>query len=343
MSGILEIKRGSANLASLNDGEFYLNKGINAVQIGSGSSILTLLPINKTITGDIILNGSVFANNLTGSGALSSSITTTQNIGGISSGTTYNVGFDFTSLFTELIASYQKPLLSGLKLRNTTTDIPTNNKQVGDSLEFNRIIVSSSIENPGTSYAQSLSITASGTTSAYSVLLGNASSINNIFDLGILVSRQRNTVGDVVFTINGLSSTGVILEPITTTFSYYFNNYLCASSTIVSTNATAQSVIDNNIIDSDPAGTTNWVANCTSNNNNSANWTYIIYPASYGTLSSIAQGHTDVFGGFTQVTNTNTSNFDFTITNSNGISSTYYVYKSNAPGAFSNGVILTIA
>ena len=76
MAGILEIRRGSSGI-SLADGEFYLNKGINAVQIGSGSSVLTLVPLNKSISGDIILNGNIYANNLTGSGALSTTITAT--------------------------------------------------------------------------------------------------------------------------------------------------------------------------------------------------------------------------------------------------------------------------
>jgi hypothetical protein len=75
MAGVLQIKRGDTGVGSLNDGEFYLNKGINAVQIGSGSSILTLLPLNQTVTGDIILNGNIYANNLniSSSYALSSS------------------------------------------------------------------------------------------------------------------------------------------------------------------------------------------------------------------------------------------------------------------------------
>jgi hypothetical protein len=342
MSGILGIKRGASN-ESLNDGELYLNKGINSVQIGSGSSILTLLPINKTISGDIILNGNVYADNLTGSAALSASITTTETIGGITAGTTFGTGTDFTNLFAQLIAPYQKPVISGLKLQYITTDVSTQNREVGSSFIFNKIIVTSSIDNPGNNLAKSLSVTASGATTTYSETLGNAPSQNSSFTIATVTTLQRNTVGDVVFTINGLSSTGLNLESITTTFSFYFSNYLCASSTIISSNVTAQSVINNDIEDSLPAGTKDWIADCTSDNNNSSKFTYIIYPASYGNLSSIAQGHTDVFGAFTQLTNTDTANEEFTITNSNSISSTYYVYKSNAPGAFSNGVILTIA
>jgi hypothetical protein len=343
MSGILEIKRGAIDVASLNDGEFYLNKGKNTVQIGSGSSILTLLPVNKTISGNIILNGNVYADNLTGSAALSASITSTENIGGIDSGTTFSTGTDFTALFGQLIAPYQKPILSGLKLKYTSNELQTTNREVGDVISFNKIIITSSLENPGANYAQSLSISSSTTTPTFFEFLGNATSQNSEFTLGSIQDVGLYTAGDAIFTINGLSSTGVSLEPVTISISYYFSNNLCASSTIINSTSTAQYVLDSDLVDSSPTGDKNWVANCNSDNNDSAKWTYIIYPASYGNLSSIAQGHTDVFGAFTQLTNTDTSNENFTINNSNNIPTTYYVYKSNAPGAFANGVVLTIA
>lgn len=341
MSGILEIKRGVVDVATLNDGEFYLNKNKNTVEIGSGSSILTLLPVNKTISGNIILNGNVYADNLTGSAALSASITSTENIGGIDSGTTFSTGTDFTTLFGQLIAPYQKPILSGLKLKYVTNELQTINREVGDDISFNKIIITSSLENPGTNYGQNLSITSS--VASFSQFLGNATSQTTEFTLGSVQTFGLYTVGDIVFTINGLSSTGISLEPDTISISYYFGNNLCASSTIINTTSTAQSVLDNDLVDSSPSGTKNWIATCNTNNNDSTKWTYIIYPASYGNLTSIAQGHTDVFGAFTQVINTDTSNENFTINNSNNIPTTYYVYKSNAPGAFSNGVILTIA
>lgn len=343
MSGILEIKRGLVDVATLNDGEFYLNKNRNSVQIGSGSSILTLLPINRTITGDIILNGNIYANNLTGSGALSASLVTTLTVGGVDSEITFNTGTDFNTLFSQLLAPYQKPILSNAILRNLSTNLSTNNRLVGDTISFNKIIVTSSIESPGTAYSQNVSVTASGTTVSYSIPLGNLSTQNNEISLGSVVTRQRNTEGNIVFTINGESSTGVVLTPTTITFPYYFANYLCVSTENIVTNASAQSIIDdiNNIVTSSVVGSKNWTAVCTSENN-SNKFTYIIYPDSYGTLTSIAQGHTDVYSAFTRVYNVAADEYTFTLDNSNNITSTYYIYKSNASGAFADDVILTM-
>ena len=345
MSGILKIKRGPADVASLNDGEFYLNKGKNSVQIGSGSAILTLLPINRTITGDIILNGNVYANNLTGSGAISSSFTTTVSVGGIVSGTTLAAGTDFNQVFSQLLAPYLKPVLSNASLRNVSTDISLSNREVGSQFSFNKVIVTSSLENPGTLYAQNVSITASGTTVAYSAALGNLAVQNNEIALGSLITRQRNTTGSVVFTINGTSSTGQSLDPITITLPYFFSNYLCATSTTISTTSDAQSMIDdaNSIVASSPVGSKNWIVNCDSKNDDSSKWTYIVYPYAYGDLESIVQSHTDVLTAFTKVFNTTTSTYEFNLQNSNGISSSYSIYKSNALGAFANNVKLTIS
>jgi hypothetical protein len=343
MSGILEIKRGSVDVATLNDGEFYLNKNRNSVQIGSGSAILTLLPINRTITGDIILNGNIYANNLTGSAALSSSLNTTLSVGGINSGLTINAGTDFNTIFLQLLAPYQKPVLSNAILKNVSTNLSTNNRLVGDTITFNKIIVTSSIENPGTAYSQNVSVTASGTTVSYSTSLGNLSTENNEISLGSIITRQRNTEGNIVFTINGQSSTVVQLTPTTITFPYYFANYLCVSTVSISTNAGAQSIIDdtNNIVALSIIGSKSWTATCTSENNLNK-FTYIIYPESYGTLTAISQRHTDVYSAFTQVFNVGAGNYIFTLDNSNSITSTYYIYKSNASGAFADGVILTM-
>ena len=73
-----------------------------------------------------------------------------------------------------------------------------------------------------------------------------------------------------------------------------------------------------------------------STNNDPTKYTYIIYPASYGDLSSIIQnGATPVLGAFTKVG-------DYTITNDYSISELVRVYRSNALGAFSNATTLAI-
>ena len=341
MAGILEIRRGSSGI-SLNDGEFYLNKGINAVQIGSGSSILTLLPLNKTITGDIILNGSITANNLTGSGAISASLTTTLTVGGIPVGRTYAAKTDYNVLFSDLLATYQKPVLSGLYIRYNNINLSTNALEVGTTIQFNKIVVSSSIENPGTNYVHATSITASGATIQYSTYIGNLSQPTNIVNLLITNELQKNNVGYITFTMNAISSTGLKVEPISTNIPYYFSNYLCASTTSsVDNNTTAQRIVNTDVVISSPTGSKNWEVICTDENNNTSKYTYIVYPNSYGDLTTILQGYLDVTTAFTKIYNSGNGSYNFTINNINSISSNYYIYRSNVPGAFASGSILT--
>jgi hypothetical protein len=341
MAGILEIRRGSSGI-SLNDGEFYLNKGINAVQIGSGSSILTLLPLNKIITGDIILNGSITANNLTGSGAISSSLTTTLTVGGIPVGRTYAAKTDYNVLFSDLLAAYQKPVLSGLYIRYGNGNLSTNALEVGTPFNFNRIIVTSSIELPGTNYARLTTITASGATSPFTAALGNLPQNQNNISLGSVYTLQKNDVGNIKFTMNGVGLDDLSLEPIIVNIPYYFSNYLCASTTSsVNNNTTAQRIVDADVVISSLTGSKNWEFMCTDENNNTLKYTYIVYPSTYGDLSTILQGYLDVTTAFTKVRNTADSTYNFTINNTNSISSNYYIYRSNVPGAFASGSILT--
>ena len=61
MAAIFQIKRGTTN-ETLNDGELYLHKGSGSIQFGSGSSnVITLLPLNVPVVGDINLSGSISA------------------------------------------------------------------------------------------------------------------------------------------------------------------------------------------------------------------------------------------------------------------------------------------
>ena len=61
MAAIFQIKRGTSN-ETLTDGELYLHKGIGSIQFGSGSSnVITLLPLNAPVNGNINLIGNISA------------------------------------------------------------------------------------------------------------------------------------------------------------------------------------------------------------------------------------------------------------------------------------------
>ena len=68
MAAIFQIKRGTTN-ETLNDGELYLHKTSGSLQIGSGSSVVTLAKLNEqnignfNLTGDITIGGNIYLGN----------------------------------------------------------------------------------------------------------------------------------------------------------------------------------------------------------------------------------------------------------------------------------------
>jgi hypothetical protein len=70
MAAIFQIRRGTTN-ETLMDGELYLHKGNGSIQFGSGSSnVITLLPLNAPVNGNINLIGDISASNMFISGNL---------------------------------------------------------------------------------------------------------------------------------------------------------------------------------------------------------------------------------------------------------------------------------
>jgi len=122
----------------------------------------------------------------------------------------------------------------------------------------------------------------------------------------------------------------------TSTINFYWRNLMCASSTVVSSNATAQTVVSSGTVTSQLNTTKVWNTTATSANNTIGNYTYIIYPSAWGTLSNIIQnGALSVLSAFTNLGT-------YTVTNTYGAQVTVYVYKSNSDAAFANGTTLAI-
>jgi hypothetical protein len=74
---------------------------------------------------------------------------------------------------------------------------------------------------------------------------------------------------------------------------------------------------------------------CSPDTNNTSNFTYIVYPASFGAVTEVLQGAQPVTGAFT-------SYGPFLVTNSFGAQIEYNFFRTNDPGAFADGVVLTI-
>ena len=68
MAAILKLRRGTSASPALTDGEVFLNYTTGSIQYASGSSVYSLLPLDRLIDGNIVLNGNITASNLKLSG-----------------------------------------------------------------------------------------------------------------------------------------------------------------------------------------------------------------------------------------------------------------------------------
>ena len=68
MAAIFKLRRGTSASPALTDGELFLNYTTGSIQYASGSSVYSLLPLDKSIGGNIVLNGDITASNLNLSG-----------------------------------------------------------------------------------------------------------------------------------------------------------------------------------------------------------------------------------------------------------------------------------
>lgn len=271
---------------------------------------------------------------------IANTINTNITVGGVPTGTNFPAGTSIESIITQMLVTYIPPSLSSLGLRSGGSGVSTAARDVGASFAIDAVSFNASTDNPGGLYAVSSSFTASGadvgTINYYfgdNVLAGS-----NTLSIGGPYTITRSTAGNVSFTINARRpDTFAAISGTSTSVSFQFRNYLAASTTVIATNADAQSVVDNDsvtsLLDSDRV----WTATCTAANDTLGKYTYLIYPASYGDLSTVIQnGALPVLTAFTKLG-------DFTITNTNAVSLSVRVYKSNADKAFASGVTLAIS
>ena len=343
MAGVLQLRRGNTGIP-LNDGEAYLNKGKNALQIGENGDVLTLVPINNVITGDIILDGNIYANNLQNgsvvlSAELSSSINVSTNIGSYISGAVIPAGTTLETILKNILTEYTSPTISGLIIKNSSTPVSSTIREVGESFTFNTIAFTATTDSSA-SYALSASFTASGTANDdFTYYLGNdvLSSTNNL-SVGGTVTAERYEPGYVTFTLNAVRKNDLKNIPSSyVTFEYRYKNYMAASSTNIISNLTAQDVIDNDVVESVLSVDKNFNVVCNGLNDTLENYTYIMYPTSSGQITTIIQnGGLPVLDAFTDIG-------DYTITNGNSVQLGVKIYKSNSDKAFANGTTLAIS
>ena len=292
------------------------------------------------VSSSYALSGSYSVNSSTSSYAeLTEDLVANQNVGGISSGNSFASGSSIEALLRSMLIAYIEPVISSLTIRLNGSTISTATRDVGNSFTCNTSSFSATVDSPDGNYPVSASITASGADiGTQQIFLSNTLAGSNAFSLGSTLTINRaSSAGSVSFTVNTKSQTTVDTQSTSTSFAFYWRNYLAASSTVVIDNSTAQTVVTSGTVASTLTTGKSWTATCDASNANGSNYTYIIYPASYGDLSNVIQnGSLPVLTAFTKLG-------DFTIANAYASSTSFRVYQSNQPGAFAAGTTLTIS
>lgn len=271
---------------------------------------------------------------------LNANLLTNQTVGGLSSGTSFNSGSSLETILRNILITYIPPTLSSLTVKSGGSTISTAARDVGNSFTINSASFNATADNPTLIFPLSASFTGSNTDiGTITHFFGdNILSTSNTLSVGnSYIINRVTSPGTVTFTVNGRrSDTNALITGASTNISFLWRNYLAASSTVVTNDATAQTVVNatvQSVLDSDRG----WTATCTSANDTLGNFTYILYPASYGNLSNIIQnGALSVITAFTNLG-------DFTISNAYGSNILVRIYKSNSDKAFSNGTTLLIS
>ena len=285
-------------------------------------------------TSSFAISSSISANTV-----LQTGITANAAVGGATLPRTFNAGTSLETIIRTMLVTYIPPTLTSLVVRSGSIAISTATREVGASFTVNTASFSATADNPNGVYPLSASFTSSGATvGTVQYYFGdNVLGSTNNLSVGSSNTYTRTTSGSITFTVNGKrADTLAAITPATTTIAFQWRNYLGASSTIVTNDATAQTVVDV-AASSSLSATKAWTATCTVANDTLGNYTYIIYPAHFGDLTGIIQnGATPVLGAFTKLG-------DYNVINANSITLSHRVYKSNSDKAFASGTTLAIS
>jgi len=280
-----------------------------------------------------------YSSSISANTVLQTGITSNATVGGAVQPTTFNAGTSLETIIRTMLVTYLPPTLSSLVVRNNGTAISTATREVGASFTVNTASFSATADNPNEIYPLSASFTASGATiGIVQYYFGdNVLGSTNTLSVGSSNTYTRSTSGSIVFTVNGRrADTLAAITGLTATMAFQWRNYLEASSTIITNDITAQTVVDT-ATTSSLSATKAWTATCTAANDTLGNYTYIIYPAHFGDLTGIIQnGATPVLGAFTKLG-------DYNVINANSITLSHRVYKSNSDKAFASGTTLAIS
>lgn len=274
-----------------------------------------------------------------GSADLTQTLTSNQNVGGIVSGDVFNAGSSIEALLRTMLITYIEPTVSNLNVQNGGSQVSYATRDVNNSFTCDSVTFSAGVDSPNGDFPENSTLAVTG--NLPTSLNFNETGPTNVIASNTIsfTSKTINCAtdnGTVQFRVNTESRNTADTQSTTRNISFQWRNYLAASATVIANGTDLQNVLDNDVAVSALDSNKAWNPTCTAANNDGTKFTYIIYRASYGALSSVIQdGATPVLGAFTELSQQSA-------TNSYGATLTWRIYKSNAPGAFASGTVLTI-
>jgi hypothetical protein len=251
-------------------------------------------------------------------------ITTVAYLPGIPSGTNFPAGTTNEQIWQALLAPYVKPSMSSLAVVTNPNDAILECGHIVTIVSATWSIVNDSEGNP----PQNMAIAGDGFNFAVTGTSANATPASTTF---------LNAPGSKTWTLSGEDKNSVALTPVSYLRAWRFRYWFGAVSTAnpvgdVTATALALSLQQSQLLPSRSATFT-----CTADNDTAGQFTWIVYPASFGALTNIIQnGALPVLGAFTFVG-------AFNVTNAFGVVVSCNFYKSNADKAFASGTVLAIS
>lgn len=263
---------------------------------------LNLDTLNSPLSVVSISAGKIYVSPYGGSGegTYTNATPTTQTVGGIAAGTTFdNVSYD--NMWTQLLYPYQEPAFSSFYFSE------------GDPQEVGYTIVSGNYTftwaTTNSSNVQTNSISIKDTTNSTVLATGEANDGSALVNLPVGI--QKNTKATHVWTVSGYNTNSSTFTR-NYTINWYFKVFYGESaSSALTTSADVKGLRANNLVANSPA-TYAFLAN---------NYKYIAYPSSYTTLTTFVDAATMLNVAMESYT-------VVSVTNDNGVTVNYNVHRT---------------
>jgi len=279
-----------------------------------------------------------------GDDLLDSAIEVTNTDGAFSAiqGSTFETGTSITQVLSQILDPYA---YSTLSISQFTATINGSSQAVSSNktLEVGSTVVLNSFTYVVTNGSQikddSLTLLKNGEVNVTD--LPESSSTYSLSS----VTEIKSSPGEVAFKLRATdegsgNSAEKQINSSELKFLWRYSTRLAASSTIPASNGQATLLYGDSVdaVQVADPGSGSIDLDCNAQNIDPDNYTFLMIPESFGTLRSvILNNSTDVTADFIQVTSST-----FTATNDHGVGVSYYIYRTNDPGAFSDSSTLTI-